>query len=289
MSGWGILAAGLAGGARAVGGIAEGKIDQERRLESAQAIADIEEQKQKRIAEWRRQNARDDQTYNTVGEGGQNARAAEGLLAQQRNEIALKGAEAAASSNVLTDAQINRENAIIEGTAPAKIKAEVDRAKEMLPVELKRVYAIAEAQARASASHRQSPVADLQAKMDFIEQTLGRALTEQERLGILGLAKTQQMDEVTTVNTVEDQATGNKRETRIKSMVPSGAMAQTHGSDQSDPFGIRSAMDAERAARAAKDTKARPPFKSMSPVKTPPTQADIDELKRMKYRTEGFR
>lgn len=105
MSGWGILAAGLAGGARAVGGIAEGKIDQERRLESAQAIADIEEQKQKRIAEYQQQMRRADQTYNTTGQGFDELSAAKAADARQSAALALEGKRNEATDQRLIDAQ----------------------------------------------------------------------------------------------------------------------------------------------------------------------------------------
>lgn len=123
MSGWGILAAGLAGGARAVGGIAEGKIDQERRLESAQAIADIEEQKQKRIAEYQQQMRRADQTYNTTGQGGAELLGFEAKKGRQTNTIALEGRRAEATDAGITSGLVSRTTAV----AQAQHKTQVEQ------------------------------------------------------------------------------------------------------------------------------------------------------------------
>jgi len=63
MSFAGIAAAGLGGGANAVGSITAGYIDQDRRLESAQVLADIDTQRQMRLTEYNakvgRQSAQD--------------------------------------------------------------------------------------------------------------------------------------------------------------------------------------------------------------------------------------
>lgn len=123
MSGWGILAAGLAGGARAVGGIAEGKIDQERRLESAQAISDIEEQKQKRIAEYQQQMRRADQTYNTTGQGGAELLGFEAKKGRQTNTIALEGRRAEATDAGITSGMASRATAV----AQAQHKTQVEQ------------------------------------------------------------------------------------------------------------------------------------------------------------------
>lgn len=123
MSGWGILAAGLAGGARAVGGIAEGKIDQERRLESAQAISDIEEQKQKRIAEYQQQMRRADQTYNTTGQGGAELLGFEAKKGRQTNTIALEGRRAEATDAGITSGLASRTTAV----AQAQHKTQVEQ------------------------------------------------------------------------------------------------------------------------------------------------------------------
>lgn len=123
MSGWGILAAGLAGGARAVGGIAEGKIDQERRLESAQAISDIEEQKQKRIAEYEQKMRRADQTYNTTGQGGAELLGFEAKKGRQTNTIALEGRRAEATDAGITSGLVSRTTAV----AQAQHKTQVEQ------------------------------------------------------------------------------------------------------------------------------------------------------------------
>lgn len=236
MSGWGIFASGLAGGANAVSDISKGMIDQDRRLESAKALSDIDEQKQLRIAERAQQMRRDEQTYNTTGQGS-----GELLSFQQRKDkAALESKVAEASSpelrqaavdntNALTlgtvDARVAAENSIINGTAPAKLKAAVDQAAALLPLEIKRAYALADAAGSASERHRQQPGAELEAKLAIVEKTLGRKLTEQEQLGLLGLAKSQETDKVTRTDTKEDLATGTKSEVKVESTVPRRAGA----------------------------------------------------------------
>ena len=189
-----------AGGANAVGDITKGMIDQDRRLESAKAISDIDEQKQLRIAERAQQMRRDEQTYNTTGQGSGE------LLSfrQKQDKAALEAKVSEASNpelrqanidnvNSLTlgtvDARVAAENALVNGTAPAKLQAAVAQATALLPIEIKRAYALADAAGSASERHRQQPGAELEAKLAIVEKTLGRKLTEQEQLGLLGLAK----------------------------------------------------------------------------------------------------
>ena len=123
MSWGGILASGLAGGANAVGNITAGMIDQERRLQSAQVLSDIEEKKQMRIAERLQQMHRDQQTYNTRGQGGEELLGFARRTGEQANDVALKGEVAKASNPQLRQAAIDTET--------AKTKAKHDQEKEL--------------------------------------------------------------------------------------------------------------------------------------------------------------
>lgn len=124
MSGWGIVAAGLGGGADSVGRITEGYIDQDRRLESARVLSEMEEQKQMRLAEFGQKLGREQQTYNTTGQGADEVLGFQGRQADVTNAAGLRGKVAEAGSTELTAAQIAREKAILEGLTPAKVAAE---------------------------------------------------------------------------------------------------------------------------------------------------------------------
>lgn len=117
MSGLGILAAGIGGGAQATGNISAGMIDQERRLQSAQALSDIDEAKWARIDEARRRAGREDAEYNTVGKGADNALA----FAGRKAGVELDAKVAEASNPALRQAAIDTES------ARAKAKHAADR------------------------------------------------------------------------------------------------------------------------------------------------------------------
>jgi len=182
MSGWGILAAGLAGGARAVGGIAEGKIDQERRLESAQVLSDIEEQKQKRIAEYQQQMRRADQTYNTTGQGGQELSAYAASNARQAGGIALELKRNEATDQALIDAQRSKAKGDAEAAhATAKDMAIADaNDPAYIGAVSKLKLADPEVAARIAASKAQ--VAESGARAGLIaSQTEGAKLTNADK------------------------------------------------------------------------------------------------------------
>lgn len=274
MSGWGILAAGLGGGANAVGNITAGMIDQERRLQSAQVLSDIEEQKQMRIAERLNQMGRANAVDDATGVVGKARLEAAGQAARQGNTIAQEGARGMIPVQV-EQADALRPGKIADAEAVAKVatKADIERATALLPLEIKRAYALADAAGRASAAHRQSPGAELEAKLGIVEKTLGRQLNEQEKLGLLGLAKAQETDKVTTTDTQEDPATGSKREVKTESTVPRGARAKA---DEADP--IKAAMDAARAKGGAPAPAAAAPKRGILPAATEPAADPITTL-----------
>lgn len=131
MSGWGIVAAGLAGGANAVGDITKGMIDQDRRLQSAQAIADMEELKAKRLAEFNagvtRQSNKDTMadTFAFNNDAGNvataNATAASRALAAGESARAVKKADLSDTGLIDLDRQKQADD------AKAKHKIDVEQ------------------------------------------------------------------------------------------------------------------------------------------------------------------
>ena len=145
MSGWGIVAAGLGGGADSVGRITEGYIDQDRRLESARVLSEMEDQKQMRLAEFGQKLGREQQTYNTTGQGGAELLGFEGRRADVTNAANLRGKVAEAGSKELTQAQIDRETTILKELTPAKIAAEKQELDALMGVKAKAAGMIARA------------------------------------------------------------------------------------------------------------------------------------------------
>lgn len=144
----------------------------------------------------------------------------------------------------LTAAQVGRDSIL----SKAKNKQEIERATEMLPLEVKRAYAIADAQGRGAARNREAPGADLAAKLAMVEKTLGRPMTEPEKLGLLGLAKGR--DPELDTQTVEDErinADGSTTKTTRKEVRRPGGAAPA----QDDP--LLAALEAARAAKQPKD------------------------------------
>ena len=84
----------------------------------------------------------------------------------------------------LTPAQVAAERAKAQAAADVQTQALKDR----LPLEVQRAYATADASARASAKYREKPDT-IEDKMARTEKVLGRALTEPEKLALIGLAK----------------------------------------------------------------------------------------------------
>lgn len=101
----GIVASGIAGGATQAVDVAARGLETDRRVDAARQLADIDLQRQQRLAEFMQNMQREQQTYNTTGQG------AGELLAFQR-----KGAEQTAS--------LARENRIADLSNPALREAE---------------------------------------------------------------------------------------------------------------------------------------------------------------------
>lgn len=163
MSGWGVIAAGLAGGAGAVEQTSRGMIDQERRLQSAQVLSDIDEQKQLRIQEHLNQMGRANALDDATGIVGKARLEAAGNAARQGQKIALEGDRAKAGDQALNealrakargDAEAAHETAnemlLADASNPALRKAQWDAA--MNDPRTKAAYNASMASAGASAA-----------------------------------------------------------------------------------------------------------------------------------------
>lgn len=184
----GIVAGGVANGAGQVVDIAAKGLDTDRRLDAARVLADIEEQKQMRLAEFGQRMARDQQTYNTSGQGGAELMDFEAKKGRQANTIALEGRRAEATDADITSGLSKRAGAVAQATGEVQTQEDIKRATALLPLEVKRAYALADAATKASAAHRDKRLTPAET-FKLTEDGLGRPLTEQEKLGLLGLAK----------------------------------------------------------------------------------------------------
>lgn len=183
----GIVAGGIGGGAAQAVDVAREGLQTDRRVDAARILSQIEEQKQMRLAEFAQNMARQQQTYNTSGAGGDELLAFSRRQGEQANEVALAGRRAEASDSGITQGMADRAGAVAKATGEAQTEQDIKRATAMLPMEIKKAYAVADAHARAMRANEKSPGAELQAKINAIEQAIGRPLNEQQKLGVFGL------------------------------------------------------------------------------------------------------
>ncbi len=274
----------LAGAGAAAVEISNAYIDQNLTLQKAKVLADLQHANAVKMDEYNLSAPR--QAKLTAAEAER-----ERTVGAARNETALAGDRAKASDPVLrqakiddtnqitagtTQARIDAENAITSGTSKAKLDAKVAEAAAMLPIEVKRAYAIADASGRASAKNREAPGAELEAKMRIVENTLGRPLSEQEKLGMFGLAKARD-PELDTQTVTTEQVDPNDSSKTIKTTRKEVRRPGAGGgsAETSDP--VKAAMDAARAARSDKGGQATPAAGTAAPsslmersVYTPP-------------------
>lgn len=224
------LGGALAGAGAGAAQIANSYIDAEIQEQKARALAEIQYANAVKLDQYNLSKPRQDAL--TAAEA-----ARERAVGAARNETTLAGKVAEAGNKDLRQAKIDDaneiakgtmqtridvENAIVTGTASAKTKAEAERAAALLPLEIKRAYALADAAGKASAAHRdrQPTIAD---KVAEIESVIKRELTEQEKLGVLGLAARPETDKVTTTEETIDPETGSTKTRKVESVVPRGA------------------------------------------------------------------
>lgn len=124
MTSWaGIVAGGLAGGAAQAVDIAREGLQTDRRVDAARILSGIDEQKQMRLAEFGQRMARDQQTYNTKGQGGAELMDFEAKKGRQTNTIALEGQRAEATDAGITSGLASRATAV----AKAQHKTQVEQ------------------------------------------------------------------------------------------------------------------------------------------------------------------
>lgn len=223
------LGGALAGAGAGAAQIANAYIDAEIQQEKAKALADLQYANAVKLDQYNLSKPRQDAIADAEA-------AREKKVGAARNETALEGKVAEASDKRLRQAKIDdaneiargtqkaridAENAFVTGTAQAKIKAEADRAAALLPLEIKRAYALADAAGKASAAHREQPPS-LADKVSQIEGVIKRELTEQEKLGVLGLAARPETDKVTTTEETIDPETGSTKTRKVESVIPRG-------------------------------------------------------------------
>jgi hypothetical protein len=193
----------LAGAGEAAARIGNRYIEQEMDLEKMQALEDLRFNTAKRISE-----------YELSPEVTARRADAESAIGRARNTVVLEGQRAVAG-----DAQLQSS---LRSNAAAALATETEalmaRAKQMLPLEIKRAAAIA-----AAGRAPEKDPADLIAK---IEKAVGRPLTEVERLGVMGLgakvSKESKYDfEEVTTESVDPKTGAVTKRTRY---VPLGAV-----------------------------------------------------------------
>lgn len=126
MSGLGLLATALAGGAKVVGEQAGGDIEQSRKAEMLKQQADIEEQMRMRLSEFGEKQRRDGVIYDATGAGGKAKLAARGKELAQSSDAAVSQARgmipvAVESARAVEGAK--REETAKAGGDPAYLKA----------------------------------------------------------------------------------------------------------------------------------------------------------------------
>lgn len=212
MSFGGILATALAGGAGVIGKQAGDDIADQRKADMLKQQADIEFQTQQRLAEMRQRLDRDQTLWKTQGEGGTATLDFNRRDIEQRNDLAIKGEVAKATNPELAAAK--------DTQAEAELQREIRKIQATAKPEAEKAAAIAEARARAEAKYRKADPT-VQSKIAEREKALGRPLTEQEKLGVMGLAKSGGGEE--TVKTTEYDSNGQPiKERTVKG--PRGAV-----------------------------------------------------------------
>ena len=202
MSGLGLLATALAGGAGVIGKQAGDDIEAGRRADLMKQQADIEEQMRMRLAERQEQMRREGVLWGTTGEGGAASLDLARRSGEQSNDIAIKGKVAEATNPELAAAK--------DTQAEAELQRDIKRINATAGPEADKAVKIAEARARIEAKYRKADPT-VQSKVRELEMALGRKLTETELLAATGLAKT--LDKETGYETVVEKqfdAQGNE-------------------------------------------------------------------------------
>ena len=178
MSGLGLLATALAGGAGVIGKQAGDDIEAGRKADLMKQQADIEEQMRMRLAEFSEKQGRDRTLWETSGEGGAAKLDLARRSGEQANDLNLKGKVAEASNPELAAAR--------DTQAEAELQRDIKRINATAGPEADKAVKIAEARARIEAKYRKADPT-VQSKVRELEAALGRKLTEPELMKALGM------------------------------------------------------------------------------------------------------
>lgn len=241
MSGLGLLATALAGGAGVIGKQAGDDIEAGRKADLMKQQADIEEQMRMRLAEFSEKQRRSGMLWETSGEGGAAKLDLDRRTREQASDIAIKGKVSEATNPELVAAKAQE--------AEAELQREIRKIKETAKPEAEKAAAIAEARARAEAKYRKADPT-VAGKMADMEKALGRPLTEQERLAAMGLAKgNPELDTVTIEETTGELGGPQTKTTRKEVRRP----GQGGKADPADPYAVPKRDAAPAAKPAATD------------------------------------
>jgi hypothetical protein len=232
MSFGGILAQALAGGAGAIRDQATGDIADQRKAEMMRQEADIREQAEKRLIEFR-SNAERIANKNRLTDtrdfqSSDETIAASGKVAKAASDNAIRGKVAEATNPELLAAD--------EARADAELARKIKAGKALLPLEIERASKLAAADAGTRARFREKnpTMADKAAEL---ETFLGRKLLPEERERMSGLAKGR--DPETGYETVEQReydANGQEiRKTTRKEPIRAGDPGKP---DPADPYAV---------------------------------------------------
>jgi hypothetical protein len=267
MSLWGRA---LAGAGAAGADIAGKYIDEEITMNKMQALEDMRVQTAQRMDEYH--YSPDRQARVTAADV-----ARETAVGDARNDVNLRGRQALATDPQIRQGAVDDELAKIRGVEPAKTQAAIDRATALLPIEVRRAAALADAEGRARAKYRETGGPDIAAKIAMVEKSLGRALTEAEKLGLLGLAKSQPDAGTRTV----EEEFGPDGKSIARKVIDKGPRP-VGGQAAEDP--LLAALQAQRAAKAPKD-EAKPlaarAAERMAPNVDPIASMGTSDLRRI--------
>lgn len=290
MSGWGVIAAGLAGGAGAVEQTSRGMIDQERRLQSAQALSDIDEQKQLRIQEHLNQMGRANALDDATGIVGKARLEAAGNAARQGQTIALEGDRAKAGDQALNEALRAKARGDAESAHATAKEQTIADANDLLFTGAVTKLALADPRTAAAIAVSRAAAAESGARVGLIgAQTKGAKLAnaDKEKLDALydqasAILSDPKIDDATRANKFNDvqrqivlmksksgQVAGRDPELDTQTIVtkkidPATGVETTMtrkevrkpgqgGTVTEDADPIKAAMDAARAERAKQD------------------------------------
>lgn len=244
MSFGGILATALAGGAGVIGKQAGDDIEAQRKADMLRQQADIEEQMRMRLAEFSEKQRRSGVLWETSGEGGAAKLDLARRSGEQATDLAIKGKVAEATNPELRTA--------LDQNAEAELQREIRKINATAKPEAEKAAAIAEARARAEAKYRKADPT-VQSKIADLEKALGRPLTEQEKLGAMGLAKT--LDKDTGYETVEEKEyDANGQEIRKRTRKEPLKPGDPGKPDPADPYAVpKGAAKAGAAPKPAGD------------------------------------